>query len=94
MSTIDAPLVYVTQSGQIFPSGYTSSNLPQGVKGPQGDKGDTGVKGAKGEKGESRLLHQYAQSRAGEQVKITVVTAANNPTVDLNDISIVEEPSH
>ena len=34
-STICAPLVYVTQSGQIIPSGYTSSNLPQVA---QGDK--------------------------------------------------------
>jgi len=33
--SICAPLVYVTQSGQIIPSGYTSSNLPQVA---QGDK--------------------------------------------------------
>ncbi len=33
--SICAPLVYVTQSGQIIPSGYTSRNLPQVA---QGDK--------------------------------------------------------
>lgn len=54
MSSTNAPLVYVTQSGHIIPSGYTSKNLPQGEKedtgdiGPQGDtqgsQGDTGAK--------------------------------------------------
>ena len=30
---ICAPLVYVTQSGHIIPSGFTSKNLPQGSPG-------------------------------------------------------------
>ena len=39
------PLVYVTQSGHIIPSGYTSEDLPQGSQYSQGDQGDQGIQG-------------------------------------------------